>query len=89
MVRKASDLDFDALAKLAKAATAEGRAKAVREDGTLPVWSRGRVVQLPIPKVGHLKSVEDPFKAKNTARKSEGASIAGRSGKHLHRDSND
>ena len=45
MVKKASDLDFDALAKLAKAATDEVRVKSALENRPLPVWLDGKVVE--------------------------------------------
>lgn len=44
MAKTAEDLDFDTLAKIAKAATDDVRADAIRRDVMLPVWRDGKVV---------------------------------------------
>jgi hypothetical protein len=90
MVKKASDLDFDALAALAKAATDEVWATTTRP---LPVWSGGRVVlELPPPKGRLRKEVADvPPPTIGAIRKRKGVAVpkSGRSGKHVRRNSND
>jgi len=92
MVKKASDLDFDALAKLAKSATAEVRAKAAGEHKALPVLLDGEVVlemqATPVQEYFLERYVELPLKSGAASSKDDSVSMAAGSAKLVHRASN-